>query len=54
MEWPDGRRYDGEWVADQMVDPNLITVLAGAFEHREGEDQDTEEKQKDSGDNGEL
>jgi hypothetical protein len=24
MEWPDGRRYDGEWIADTMVDPSLI------------------------------
>ena len=26
MEWPDGRRYDGEWVADTMVDPSLIEI----------------------------
>ena len=26
MEWPDGRRYEGEWVADTMVDPSLIEV----------------------------
>ena len=26
MEWPDGRRYDGEWVADTMVDPSLIEM----------------------------
>lgn len=26
MEWPDGRRYDGEWVADTMVEPSLIEV----------------------------
>ena len=23
MEWPDGRRYAGEWVADTMADPSL-------------------------------
>jgi hypothetical protein len=46
MEWPDGRRYDGEWVADQMVDPSLITQDSKG----KGDGQDREGHSEDSGD----
>ena len=41
MEWPDGRRYEGEWVADTMVDPSLIEVpqdVSADATHDEGDD----------------
>lgn len=37
MEWPDGRRYDGEWVADQMVDPSMLTQDGKSEGEGEGE-----------------